>query len=106
MEYFVDLLGEVARLPSELVDAYAEGCEALEVHEEVVDEVFDAAVVVASDDGAEGEAVDGSEGMVAHEGGRAPVGGQVVEAFDAEGDTEFVDDAFAEVDAFAIFSKV
>ena len=51
-----------------LVDGYADGSQSRQVHEQVVDEVTEAPVVVAADDGSEGHAVLSSEGVVADEG--------------------------------------
>ena len=100
------LLGEVACLSAQLVDADAEGCEALEVHQEVVDEVLDAPVVAPSDDAAEGDTVDGAEGMVADECHGGGIGGQLVEALNGERHAELVDGALTEVDAFAPLDEV
>ena len=86
LEACFDHYGEVSALFAGLVDGDAEGGEPREVHEQIVDEVAEAPVVVPSDDGAEGHTVLTAEGMVAHKGVEASVVGvgQVLLAFDLE----------------------
>lgn len=64
---------EVATLFSRFVDRDAERCEPGEIHQKVVDKIANAAVVVISQDVAEGDAVRTAERVVADEGESAAV---------------------------------
>ena len=64
---------EVATLFSRFVDRDAERCEPGEIHQEVVDKIANATVVVISQDVAEGDAVRTAERVVADEGESAAV---------------------------------
>ena len=105
-EGFIDLPRQVAGLCAELVDGHAEGRQALEVHQQVVDEVLDASVVVTPQDASEGDAVDGAEGMVADECTGLAVGGQAIEALDVNGDTEVIRHSLTEIHAHAILAQI
>ena len=75
LETGFDHYGKVAALAAGLVDGDADGSQSREVHEQVVDKVAEAAVIVSPDDGSEGHTVLAAEGMVAHEGIEAAVVG-------------------------------
>ena len=57
LESSIDLAWEIAGLAAKLVDGYAERCQTLEIHQEVVDKIFDIPIVFATDDAAEGHPV-------------------------------------------------
>ena len=65
--------GEVAALVARLVYGYAERSQPRKVHQQVVDEIAQAAVVVAPDDCAEGNTVCSAQRVVAHESVQAAV---------------------------------
>lgn len=92
---------------SEFIDGNAEGCEAGQVHQEVVDEVFDLSVEFSSEYAAQCDAVDGSQRVVGDEGVALVWGvGDVVEAFYVDGDVEVAQSVFAEVDACVALFEV
>ena len=64
---------EVATVAACLVDADAHGLETRQVEQQVVDEVAETTVIVASDDGAETHAILSSQRVVRHEGVKAAV---------------------------------
>ena len=88
------------------VDGYAEGCESLQVHEQVVYQVFYFALIVFSDDPSECYAVDGSEGVVADKGAESSVGGEVFSPFYVDCDAYVVDNASTEVDSDFSFTQI
>ena len=63
----VDQCGEIPALPSGFVDGYAERCQAGEVHQQVVHQVFEIAVVMPSDECSERHSVVASKRVVAYE---------------------------------------
>ena len=81
---------EIAALAPRLIDADEEGGKAGEIHQEIVDEIFDAPTVMSAEDAAEGKAVGAAEGMIADEGVALAIGvrGKILHAFDMDGDIE------------------
>ena len=82
----LDHAWEVAALLARLVDAHTDRTKAGEVHQQVVDQVAEATVVVAPDDAAQGHAILSAERMVADEGVEFAIilGGQVLLALDGD----------------------
>ena len=78
--------GEGPALRSGLVDGYAEGRQARKIHQDVVDQIAETAVIVPADDAAKRNTVDAAERMVRHKGVEpAVVGvGQVLTALHVE----------------------
>ncbi len=88
--------GEIAALMSGLVYRDTERGESRQVHEQVVHEISEVAVVVFSYHGSERHSVDASEGMVADEGVELAVVlvGQVLGAFNLERHVEILHTVF------------
>ena len=59
---------EVTCLMTGFINRYAEGCESGEIHQQVVDQIAEAGVVVASDDGTQCHTVFPTQRMVADKG--------------------------------------
>ena len=78
----------------------------MQVHEQVVYQVFYFALVVFSDDPSECYAVDCSEGVVADKGAESSVGGEIFSPFYVDCDAYVVDNASTEVDAYSSLSQI
>ena len=82
--------GEVARLLASLVDGDAARGQSGKIHEQVVDEVFDASVVVSAENASQCQSVGAAKGVVADEGIAASVAvvGEVFPSFHVEFDVK------------------
>ena len=89
--------GKVLGLASGLVDGDAEGREAVQVHQQVVDQVLDLAVVARAQHVAQGQTVLPAQGMIGNEGAEAAVGGQILFATHHELRIQEVQAGFQEV---------
>ncbi len=80
------MAGEAAVLCAGLVDGDAEGGKAVQVHQQVVHQIFDVSVVLFSQDGSECHAVLSAQRVVGDEGIAFPVvrTGQVLQTADVE----------------------
>ena len=78
--------GKLPALAASLVDRYAKRRQSGQVHQQVVHQIAEAAVVVATDDGSESHAVLAAQGVVADEGVQPSVvgGGEVLLPFHYE----------------------
>lgn len=79
---------KVPALLSRLVDGDEQGLHAVEVHQKVVDEIFDAPVEMVAKEGTKGNAVLPAEGVIADEGVKAAIVrvGQILPTYHLKGD--------------------